>query len=243
MKHILFGVLWSGSALAIEPSEQAFLDAIGQMSAAVSKVTDTTYVFHQREWAQGKQQPAVTMEVKYRLPGDVYMKWVGEKSTGRELVYRGAGWNDGQMRVNPGPWIPTMNLDPMGTLALRGQRHNIHNLGFHYSVKLFAVDSERILANPEAYAVTVEDEGVLQVYGESARCLSAVLPKAKEPAFYASKIRFCLNERTKLPAQIQAWDQEDGALRLVEEYGFEQIKTNVGLQDSDFDPENSSYTF
>ena len=42
---------------------------------------------------------------------------------------------------------------------------------------------------------------------------------------------------------MATWDQEDGALRLVEEYGFEQIKTNVGLQDSDFDPENSSYTF
>ena len=44
----------------------------------------------------------------------------------------------------------------------------------------------------------------------------------------------------KVPIKIQIFDWDD---RLVESYGYENLKLDAGLTDSDFDPNNSDYKF
>jgi len=231
------------SAHADEAAENAFLSAIDRMKQAVTHIEDSTYKFHQLEVVNGKQQPKYLCDVKFRTPQDIYMTWIGEKNTGRELLYRGASWNGGKLKVKPGPWIPTVSLDPNGRLATQGQRHTINNLGFHYSVQLFASDAERLKAHRGEWPLTVEDLGVSTVFGSSARCFKADLPKEQAPELYARMVRVCVDETSGLPSHIQAWDLENGELMLVEDYGYEDIEINVGLTDIDFDDANPAYNF
>jgi outer membrane lipoprotein-sorting protein len=45
---------------------------------------------------------------------------------------------------------------------------------------------------------------------------------------------------SKLPLRIEIYDAGD---RLMEQYGYEDLRLNVGLSDRDFDPANPDYRF
>jgi outer membrane lipoprotein-sorting protein len=222
-------------AARADAAADAFAAAIAAMAAATDALTDCTYTFHQHEVVGGSQQPAYVMQVKYRRPRDIYMTWTGDEATGRQLLYRD-GWNNGKMRIDPGPWVPTVNLDPHGSLAMHGQRHSIDQVGFVATVPLFVADAARLVANPALVAVIV-DEGADDVYGEPAHCFHAVLPKSADPGFYADEVDVCVHDRTRLPARIRAYEGGPDGPVLVEEYGYEDVKVDVGLTDADFEPD------
>ena len=222
-------------------SEMDFERVIADMQAAATRVRDATYLFHKQEYADGKQQPAQRILVKYRAPSDIYMKWLGPVHEGRELLFR-PGWSDDRLRVNPGRWLPTLNLDPHGALAMRGNRHAIHALPFPTIVRNFVDSAALIRANP-ALRARIEDLGVQRRLGEAGRCYHLQLPRKQEPRLYAAETELCISLRTGLPLTIKSWDMEDGQFRQVEDYGYEGVQVNVGLTDLDFDPGNPAYGF
>ena len=61
-----------------------------------------------------------------------------------------------------------------------------------------------------------------------------------ENSSYAPKTEIAFDPQTLLPILITSYDG-DGL--LVESYRYRDIKTNVGLTDADFDPENPLYHF
>jgi len=89
----------------------------------------------------------------------------------------------------------------------------------------------------------VVDDGVQDVLGQPSRCLDIGLPKDKDPDYYAYRVHLCFGEETHLPSRVQVWDFEDGAMRLVEDYGYANVRLNVGLDNQDFDPDNPDYAF
>ena len=212
------------------------------MEAAVAKLRDAEYTFHQLEVVDGELQPQQVIQVKFRRPHDVYMTWIGEAYTGRQLVFR-RGMNNGKLMVDPGPWIPSLWLDPLGSLASAGQRHSVNEVGFVAVAKLYVADTNKIEADPTRFDPEVTDEGVTVEYGESVHCFTTLLPKDVEPSFYSLKARTCFSERSDLPVRVQAWDNEDGKVMMVEDYGYEDTRVNVGLVDLDFDPNNPAYGF
>jgi len=82
------GVLMINEALAAHLSRKTLERVIADMQAAAARLRDATYVFHKQEYADGERQPAERIRVKYRAPGDIYMKWLGPVHAGRELLYR-----------------------------------------------------------------------------------------------------------------------------------------------------------
>ena len=42
---------------------------------------------------------------------------------------------------------------------------------------------------------------------------------------------------------VEAWDVDGGKLRMVEQYGYENLRLNVGLKPDDFSPDNPKYGF
>jgi len=242
MKHtVLICLLLTSLPLHTGASEVDFDRVIAQMQAAATQLRDATYLFHKQEYANGRQQPAERIAVKYRAPNDIYMQWLAPSHKGRELLFR-PGWNDDRLRISPGRWLPTINLNPRGRLAMRGNRHSIYQLPFPTIIANFVDSAALIRANPALRAHTT-DLGEQRHFGESGHCYRLLLPNDREPRLYAAEVMLCVSRRTGLPLRIQAWDVEDGRLRQVEDYGYENVRINKGLTDLDFDPENSEYGF
>ena len=242
MKHTaLLCLLFATLPPPAGAGEVDFEQVIAAMQTAAAQARDATYIFHKQEYADGKQRPAERTAVKYRAPNDVYMKWLGPVHKGRELLYRSTG-NRGRLRINPGRWLPNINLDPRGRLAMHGNRHSIFDLPFPAIVKNFTDSATLIRANP-ALRARIDDLGEQRRLGETGHCYHLQLPKKQEPRLYAAETELCVSLRTGLPLTIKSWDEEDGAFRLVEDYGYENVRVNVGLTDLDFDPDNPAYGF
>lgn len=230
----------AATAGATPPEVSVHLERLRTATAALSQYT---YTFRRQEWVGGSQQDAQIMAVKFRKPFDVYITWTGEVHTGRELIYR-KGWNDGKLHVKPAPGalVPTVNLDPYGKLAMRGARHGIDLIDISNVVKLILDQTDRLAANPSLSA-TYTRQPSETVGGRPSSCLRIDLPKDQDPGLYARRVDLCTDDATGLLTRVRAWDQEDGALRQVEDYEFSNLDTTPGLTDLDFDPDNPAYGF
>ena len=60
------------------------------------------------------------------------------------------------------------------------------------------------------------------------------------PDFYAGRMTLWVDEKLELPVQVDLYDHEG---RLYEHYEHHDLKIDVGLGDSDFDPKNPAYNF
>jgi hypothetical protein len=219
-------MLWLFSVALASPDE--FHDAIGRMQAAVAEVDDATFVLHQREYVGGRWGEPASVRVRYRPPNTVYAEW----ANGQRMLWDPVRGD--KMRVDP-PYLPPISLSPDSALARRGQRHTVRRMGLVPVVELFGPDIARIQANDALRpTVTVTTP---TVYGKAARCFDASMRKDLEPALYAYRVEVCLDSATWLPLRMRSWDIEDGEMRQVEEYGYEDLRVNVGLTDSDFDAE------
>jgi hypothetical protein len=219
-------LLWFTVAFA-DPADE-FDAAIARMLEAVAAARDATFDLHQQEYVDGKLQEPVVMHVAYRPRNDVYVEW----DDGQKVLWVPAQ-NGGKMRVDPGPLIPVLSLAPDSALATRGQRHTIERVGLQPVADLFAADRARIHANPALRpTVTIASR---TVYGRPATCFDATMRKDLEPKLYAARVEVCLDAQSGLALQMRSWDHEDGALRLVESYGYENLRVNVGLPSTTFD--------
>ncbi len=212
--------------------ESVVADLIRRMTVASAAVIDATWLMRMEERKDGRQLPVQEIAVKYRRqPESLYFRWVGDTYRGRELL------------VSTGPLIPNLSLDPLGTLALRDNRHPVW-MGELTRIADLVAAGAALLDRRDDLSATYEDLGVVDVFGTPSRCYSALLPYDTAPdLIYAPKIRLCLSRETSLPSRFTAWASEDGTLRQVEDYAFRSLAVNVGLTDADFDPKNPAYGF
>ena len=216
---------------------------VAEIEAAEKRLQDSVYTLEMQEYVDGKLKDKEVMALKYRRPHEVMLTWVGDVNNGRELLYR-HGWNDGNLRVNPGRFLPTLNLDPLGKVATAESRHSVLDSGVPFAVGKITGDTWKVRDAPDQYAdATFTWLGASQVGGRSVSCYEATLPKAQDASFYATKAKVCAYDDLKLPASFEVWDVEDGSLRMVERFVFGDLKVNVGLTDTDFDPDNPAYGF
>ncbi|TNE85690.1 MAG: DUF1571 domain-containing protein [Deltaproteobacteria bacterium] len=230
-----------GAALAVPPTAddaaaQSFADALRAMNSVAENLTDATFTMHKREWVDGGQGSWSVMEVKFRQPEDAYLHFVDGPNAGRMVLWKGPDWNNGKFRVDPGRFIPVMSLDPNGSLAMRGNRHNIRELPPTVLIEKITRDALKVNDSP-TFKPNVTDLGTTDVRGESSQCWEAVLPKEEDKSFYATKVRMCVNPKTNMVNSMRIWDHEDGEMRLVEQYDYVDFKINPGLSDQDFDPD------
>lgn len=222
-------MLYLALIFSAHATPEAFLSAIQQMQAAVAEVDDATFVLHQQEYVGGHLGAPVSMRVRYRPPNTVYVEW----DNGQRLLWDPA--KGSKMRVDPGPFLPTMSLSPDNVLARRGQRHTVRRMGLVPVVDLFAPDIVRITA--DARLTPTVTTSTSTVYGRQASCFDAIMRKDLEPLLYGERVEVCLDASSWLPLRMRVWDTEDGQQRMVEEYGYESLQINVGLTDRDFDAE------
>lgn len=216
--------------------------AIKRMQRGAAALKDFTATFHKHEY-KGKQLDPEVIELKYRTrPRSLYFKWIGKTFKGQEVLWQ-KDWNGERIRAHPNSFPDiTVNLEPTHWLAMRYTRHETPKAGFDYTIEMFARDLVTGRAKPECVQ-RAEDGGEHVLYSAKVHCYELETDKAKCPELYSRKARLCLYEATGLPAKVEVWDWEDGALRQVEDYGYADLKVDVGLTDADFDPGNDKYDF
>jgi hypothetical protein len=209
-------------AAAGAPGLAAAEAALAPLRLAATALDRYSYVLHKSEWKSGRQLPPETMAATVRArPHEVTLRWTGGRKDGQVVTWA-AEREQGRLVATPAGWggVLSVRLDPRGARAMRESRHPVCDTGVEAIVSVFAGTLDRMRQRGRDLAFT--DLGDQQVLGQRSRCVGLDLPKDDDPALYARSAEICLADTTHLPTRIRAWDVEDGALRLVEDYGYEQ---------------------
>ena len=218
---------------------------IGECKSKLADVRDYTCTFHKRERINGRLTSPHVMAFKSRTsPQSFYFKFQRPK-TGREAIYV-AGQNSGKVLahdVGLGKFLAgTLYLDPLGGMAMEDNRHPITEAGI---VNLVNTVSRHWNAELSPQESLVRFHPSMQVGPRVCTMIESVHPK-KQPRFLFHMVRLYIDHEHGLPIRMEAydWPKTPGASpELIEEYTYLDLKLNVGLTETDFDPSNSAYAF
>jgi hypothetical protein len=212
---------------------------VKSMQEAHDKISDYTAVLHQQQLFGGELSPKEKILFKFKKPLSLYMKWLDGENKGREIIFV-KGANDGEMWIHNGSFPDiTLCMTPETCKALSEGRHTVNEAGVGYIADMIARNVARAKSRP-LDKVSCWDYGERLELGEPSRCLEMIMPPRKDSGYYGHRAYMCQNKRTGLLNRITVWDFRK---ILVEDFGFENIKVNVGLGKKDFDPENPDYKF
>lgn len=211
---------------------------IRDMEAAYLEINDYTALFHKQEQINGKLREEETIFVKFKKPFKIYMKWIKNPYKGREALYV-VGWNENRMMIYESTVMGgvTVNLDPKGFIAMRGNRHPITDSGIGNLVKLIGDNFTKSIKTGE---LEFKERGEETVYDRRTKKVELIFPRDKARGYYCYRAITNTDVEKNLPLKVQIYDWNNN---LIENYGYENLKLNVGLTDTDFDPKNSDYKF
>ncbi len=192
-----------------------------------------TALFHKQERIKDFLKAKETVSLRFKKPFKVHMTWVDGPGKGREIFYV-EGWNKNRILVRePGAWgIITLNLNPLGPLAMQGSRHPITEAGLEYLIKLFGENFRRGWGFGELEYRMVREESL---YGRKTILIEVQFPKEPRSHYYCYRSLLNFDIETKIPIRVQVFDWEN---RLIGDYGYENLRINAGLSDADFEPQN-----
>lgn len=230
-----------------------------------SNVQDYTATLVKRERIGGHVGDEVRMQIKVRnaLPqGEptertsaqstqptsnglaAYLKFLEPKSMrGREVIWID-GANENKMIVHEAGMLNLMrvHLPPDGALAMLGNKYPITEIGLVRLVEKLIEKIDRGVDLSQCSIAILED----QMVGEqSCRLIQVTQPRSVPGAdFYIAQV-FIDNQR-QVPVRYAAFlwpDQAGSPPPLEEEYTYLNLQLNVGLTDTDFDPDNPAYQY
>jgi hypothetical protein len=229
---------------ASDPITQA-KQAIYDCQVRYAQIHDYTCTFMKRERIEGRLTSQHVMAMKLRTrPGSVYFKFQ-TPNRGREAIYVQGKYNGKVIAhdVGIGKLLAgTMHLDPRGSMAMEDTRHPITEAGIgslidtvakHWAVEL----------TPEESVIKFHPN--LRVGNHPCTMIESDHPRHL-PSFLYHKVKLYIDHEHGLPIRFEAydWPKHPGAApELVEEYTYIDLKTNVGLGDHDFDPNNKQYSY
>ena len=221
-----------------------------------AKVNDYTAILVKRERVDGvlsgnefiytKIRNRKVKDGKVVQPFSVYLNFLKPSSIkGREALYV-EGENDGKIVAHEGgtkgKWLPTISMSPNGSLAMRGQRYPMTEIGIeNLIVKLI----ERGNTAKKCPDVEVEVRKNARIKDRQCTVLQVVQP-TKESGLEFYKAQVFLDDELNLPIRYIAYDwpkKNTESLDILEEYTYLNLKVNVGLTDKDFDRYNEKYNF
>jgi len=219
--------------------------AVGDCREVFKSVQDYTCTFTKRERVDGVLSSTHVLTMKARTaPSSVYFRFV-EPTPGREAIYV-SGRDRNRVLVHDvgfGKLLAgTIAIDPRGSRAMDGCRHPITEAGLG---ALLETVSERWAAELKPGETEVRFAEGVRVGGHPCLMIETTHP-TRRPEYLFHRVRLAIDPRLGLPVRFQAYEwprTPGGPAELVEEYTYLDLKTNVGLRDSDFDPANARYSF
>lgn len=214
--------------------------------AALDKLEDYTAVFDKRELVGGRLLEQ-TMDMKCRQhPFSVYFRYRSRKEAGREVLFV-EGANAGHLLVRERglkSLAGTLRLKPDALEVMEENRYAITEVGIakvvEKSLRIWAQELRRDAGN--VIVRSVPDARVGRMECEEWR----LWRREKRPGFEYRLSRVFFEKTTGLPVHVEQYGwpaRNHEAPPLLEEYTYSELRTNVGLTDADFDPQNSAYGF
>ena len=228
--------------------------ALGKMRR---DVYDYSAILVKRQRVNGVLSDATYMGTKIRCPRrseagvetpfSIYMRFMRPKKVaGREVIWVD-GKDDGKAWVHEGAGAPllrlkTFHLDPKSALMMRGQREPIYEAGLENLIIKLIEKAERDRA---AGLCEVNYTEGATINKRSCSVIELIHEDQREPyEFYKAQV--FIDDELGLPIRFAAYDWPTAsgeAPELIEEYTYVNIRVNVGLTDTDFDPRNPKYQF
>ncbi len=219
-----------------------------------SEVDDYTGVIVKRERIAGALGGETRMEMKIRTrrmegeklvrPIQVYLKMLDPwLARGREVIWV-ENRNEGKLVAHEGGLknLVRVNLLPNDQLAMMGNKYPITEIGLEKLIEKLIEKGERDkLAGP----CTVKTTEGFEVGGRPCLKIEVIHPNI-DPRFDFHIAEIFMDTERLIPLRYAAfmWPPKPGDPPVLEEeYTYTDIRLNVGLKDSDFDPSNPSYKF
>ena len=176
------------------------------------------------------------IKVKYKKPAHYYFKWGKGKFEGQEVIYA-QGTDSGTVLAHSGGFFRffTLRLDPGGSLAMKRNHHPLSRSGME---KIFDVLYDSYIRHKLTGCGDIELAGEDTLDKRPVWVLLGDFPG--DMGFYAANIILLIDKEYVLPLKVSVYDWSG---TLYEEYTFHHLKIDVGLNEGDFDPENSEYNF
>lgn len=209
-----------------------------KMQTAVKRVRSHQAVFHRKEYLRGQSRPRESVLLRHETKsGAVYMKWLNGADRGREMLYRPE-----TDTVVVTTMMMTLRLAPDSWLVRQRSRHAVSDAGIVKLTQIIARDAR--LARARAYAgVTYRQLESERHFGKATTCFEVQTPKGEDARFYARRSKVCVDDALGLPIYVKVWDREDGALREIEEVGYEKLRLNPDLPADAFAETHAAYGF
>jgi len=216
---------------------------------------DYTGMLVKRERVNGKLSETEYIKFKIRnarvvngkkIPFSIYLRFLRPESTrGREVIWV-EGRNNNKITAHEATNSMlrrfTANLDPNGSMAMKGNRYPIYEAGIEKLVEKLIEKGTRDRAAGECI-VNYKENASIQKRG--CKLIEVIHPEKMQPyEFWKAKIY--IDKELNLPVRYACWDWPVGNQKkgkLIEEYTYVNLQLNVGLTDRDFDPKNPEYDY
>jgi hypothetical protein len=210
-------------------------------------VGDYSATLFSRERVEGTLGDYETVALKIRHhPFSVYAcTLTPQNRKGNEAIYV-EGKYDSKLMVHAASGAAAIfgmiSLDPTSSIALRGRRHPITEIGVLNICRGVQQYVESDLQYPESQVRMLRNA---KVEGRLCSFIEIRHP-VRRPYFKFHLLRLFVDEELKIPIRYEQHDwpaEVGGPPLLVEEYTYLQVKLNNGFTDGDFDPSNPQYGF
>ena len=227
--------------------------ALEQGLQRLEHIPDYTSTFIKQERVAGKLGEPGLINLKIRhQPFSIYMKWYnGDK--GRELLDVD-GQNKGDLVVRVGGirgrFLPALNLNPYGDLAMKESRHPVTEIGIKNLVKKALAFRQKDLKNLDNLQCQVID----QVSFDKRDCFEFIVEYIEQrPVHVYRKSVLTVDKEYSLPIAVKnfAWpnevdnydEKQIDQSTLVENYAYTNFSCARRLADMDFSKNNKKYRF
>lgn len=190
---------------------------------AYKKLPGYTAEFRKREKDDGSWKEPEFIFMRFEKPFKVYLRWVGKKHTGRELVYVQGRHNDHMLVLGGGllsQFGPVFRVGTRDAISQKESTHPIQRIGVGFFLEWFSEDFVNSLAQRVSHVRVAEE----QAEGEPAWKIELILDGAKPDSdFYASRVDAWFSKSTKLPIRFHLYNWKH---QQIGEYAYAHIKVD-----------------
>jgi len=232
---LMVAMVSASPALAAGDSGE-LLAIVDQVEAGYAKVQDYTATFLKQERVEGKLRDQERISIKFMKPFKVYMKWL-EVSVKEALYVQGAYSDKVQARCDGLLGLWTWSFSPRDPRLMEGNRHPITDIGFGFIIDVMRRNIPKAVERGEVNDVRITEE---PFDGRPTMRVEARFTPKDGQEYYTSHMIAHIDKEHMLPVGITCYDEKG---QLQEQYGYKDLKVNVGLTENDFSKGNKAYKF
>ncbi len=208
-----------------------FAQVLGEMEHAYAQVDHYTATFLLQERIDGELDAVQSVALKFQKPFKVSMRWLDGPNKGRQALYPAGPKGDKLLvRVPILVGAIPLTLDPQGSIAMKGRRHPVTDIGIGRLLDFIREHARRDLRPGD---FSVEDRGEHTTFERPTH--RYVLYSHIDRMQDGMRALIDVDRELRLPIYTEIFDGHD---QLVERYGYLNLHLNPGLTDADFDPKN-----